>query len=73
MNRRPEVMPQNVKEAAEMFALGSIALSQLAEQVETSVKPMYEIGLLQWALEYAEAYYAEYERQMNVASNLYGV
>lgn len=72
----PSVMydlPKIVMEAADMYALGCISLSQLTEIVEENVPcNCSEADFLRCVLDYAEDYYAEYERQMNMVDSFYG-
>lgn len=53
------MLPESVKGLSEMYALGSISLSQVAEEVEKL--PLCEqTSVMISAMKYAEDYYEEY-------------
>lgn len=57
-------LPDSVKERAEMYALGAISLTQVAEEVEKF--PLSEQALMMSrAMIHAELYYREYEEWCN--------
>ena len=57
-------LPNSVKEIAEMYALGCISLTQVAEEVEKF--PLSEQALMMSrAMIHAELYYREYEEWCN--------
>lgn len=57
-------LPDKVRSLAEMYALGSISLTQVAEEVENF--PLAEQALMMSrAMIHAELYYREYEAYMN--------
>lgn len=57
-------LPDSVKEGAEMYALGAISLTQVAEEVEKF--PLSEQALMMSrAMIHAELYYREYEEWCN--------
>lgn len=56
-------LPESVKTASEMYALGCISLTQVAEEVENF--PLAEQALMMSrAMIHAELYYREYEEWM---------
>ena len=57
-------LPDSVREAAEMYALGCISLTQVAEEVEKF--PLSKQALMMSrAMIHAELYYREYEEWCN--------
>lgn len=57
-------LPNSVKEKSEMYALGCISLTQVAEEVEKF--PLSEQALMMSrAMIHAELYYREYEEWCN--------
>ena len=60
MKNRKINLPYSVREAAEMYALGCISLTQVAEEVEKF--PLSKQALMMSrAMIHAELYYREYE------------
>lgn len=64
MKSRKTNLPDSVREIAEMYALGCISLTQVAEEVEKF--PLSEQPLMMSrAMIHAELYYREYEEWLS--------